>query len=753
MLPQVAVLGSGIMGTGIAAFFADRGLPVTLFDVSVDLARKAIERAADPSARVPVLMSPRAAKLITPRSVEDYEAALGQADFIVEAVPEVMALKKKVYDAVDRHRKPGSIVCTNTSGLSVEAMAEGRSADFRAHFLGTHFFNPVRFMPLVEVIPGRDTKAEIVESVAAQLRMLGKKAVVAKDTPNFIANRIGIFSTLKAFELMEKYGLSLEAVDAITGEPMGNPRSATFRTADVVGLDTLAHVIETQGATAPPWLGRMLEEKKLGDKTGGGFYKKVGGEIQALDLRTFEYRPKQDPRFDAIRVARGYSRPRDRLRALLDYGDDDKVCSFARELALSAGAYALSLVGEVSDDARAIDEAVKWGFAREVGPIEALDVVGPARAAKLMQRYGIEVPAALTEAAAANRPVLPPRVAAPSAISLAALRERPKAIVRENVNARLVDLGDGVLCCELDHKMVPAMNPVDDYLISLFEQAHEEVRSGRFQALVIAKEGQNFCAGAQLDLVLRLAEEKRFDDIREIARRLQMVTLANRHAPFPVVVAAQGLALGGGCEILMSGQVRVVFAECYAGQVEVGVGLVPSGGGCLMLLQNMINRAKKRNPGPTPAVQQAFELIGFGRVSSSAADAMEKGFLNPKTDQVVFDRDDLLARAKDAALARLAAFEPIPKPDLLLPGPAAYYAFEDQVLSMVRQQKLSPHGARIAKVQARILTGGARASYAAPVPPEHILELEREGFVELCATKETQARIGHMLKTGKPLLN
>ncbi len=487
MMPSVAVIGSGIMGTGIAAFFADRGIPVTLYDVTADLARTAIEKAADPAAKVPILMSSRAAALITPRAVTDYAGNLDAADVIVEAVPEVLALKKKVYDEVEKHRKRGSMVATNTSGLSVSAMAEGRSDEFRRNFVGTHFFNPVRFMPLVEVIPGKDTAPEVVESVVGQLRMLGKKAVVARDTPNFIANRIGIYGMLKTIRLAEKFGFTVEEVDMVTGEAMGAAKSATFRTADVVGLDTLAHVAATAAQAArdedekatfqvPEWLGRMIERKMLGDKTGGGFYKKVKGEgdskILAIDIPSLEYRPKKDPRADAIRVARGYSKPADRLVALLTYGDDDKVCLFARELVLSTGAYALRLAGEVADNARTIDDAMKWGYGRDLGPIEALDALGAARARKLMERIGIAVPPALADAAASGRPLLPPREPPPDAIALPALRAKAGRVVRENLNARLLDLGDEVLLCELDAKMVPAMNPVDDYVIAMMEQAH-----------------------------------------------------------------------------------------------------------------------------------------------------------------------------------------------------------------------------------------------------------------------------------------
>jgi len=774
MMPSVAVLGSGIMGAGIAAFFADRGIPVTMYDVSKELAQKSIDKAADPAAKIPVLMSGRAAQLITARSVDEYEATLGTADFIIEAVPEIIALKKKVYDAVEKFRKPGSIVATNTSGLSVDLMADGRSDDFAKSFVGAHFFNPVRFMQLVEIIPGKRTAPEVVDMVTMQLKMLGKKPILAKDTPNFIANRIGIFGMMKTIGLMSKYGFTVEDIDVITAESLGGAKSATFRTADIVGLDTLAHVAknafdcaktdeEKQVFQAPAWLERMLAEKMLGEKTGKGFYQKVKGvaksegekaesAIHTLDLDKFEYRPKKEARFDAVRVAKGYSKPVDRVAAMISYGEEDKVSAFSRELVLSVGSYALRLVGEIADDAAAIDEAVKLGFGKDVGPIEALDAIGAAKAVKLMQRLSIPVPDALAAAAKAGTTVLPPKVTPEGRISVVEQKSKAGRVVRENLNARLIDLGDKVLLCELDAKMVPTMNPVDDYVISMMEQAHEEIRAGRFSALVIGNQAPNFCAGAQLQLVLQLAQEKRFEEIREMSRRLQAVNLANRHAEFPVITAPHGLTLGGGCEITLGGQVRVAFAELYAGLVEVGVGLVPAGGGCLFLLQNMIKRIAKKNMGPTPPVQQAFELIGFGKVSTSAADAMEKGILNPKNDVIVFDKDDQIARAKEAALQRLADWKPIPKEDLLLPGTGAYYAFEDQIDGMVRQGKIAKHGAKIARVQARILTGGPKASYGKPVSGEYILELEREGFVELCAEKATQERMAFMLKNGKPLL-
>jgi 3-hydroxyacyl-CoA dehydrogenase len=782
----VAVIGGGIMGGGIAALFAANGIPVTVFDVTEKQAQATLDKLADPEQKLQQLTSKRHLKLIQAASTEAYPALLKKHDLIVEAVPEILSLKKKVFAALDEHRRKGAIVATNTSGLSVRAISEGRSEDFRRHFLATHYFHPVRYLPLVELIPIDATAPDVLVGYADLLRRMGKKVVIGRDTPNFIANRVGVFGMLKTMELAAKYRLSIEMVDLLTGPPLGMPKTATFRLGDMVGLDTLVHAAQNSADNAPkgallgeiavpPVLKKLVELKRLGEKTGEGFFKKVGKDILTLDLDTLEYRKKVEPRADVVRVAKQLSRAEDRVKAMVEAGDEPAAL-FARELVLWQGAYALDRVPEVCDDVATLDDAMRWGFGRELGPVQSLQAVGVARAAELMGELGIPRPKLLLEALAVTGPeggqlygqepdgrasvfdagskslrALPDD---PNVLSLARVKRRPGAVVRENLNARLVDLGDGVLCCELDVKMVPALNPVDDYVLAMVEQAHEEVETNRFRALVIGNQAPGFCAGANLKRVLELAKAKDLCTIEAMAKKLQDLNLRAYHAAYPVVVAPHGMTLGGGLELALGGQVRVAASELYCGLVEVGVGLVPAGGGCLRLLQ-LQGKKKNKRGNPLGAMQNAlaaFDLIGFGKVSTSAEDAQDLGLLD-KDDVVVRSKDEQLRVAKEVALARLAGFQPRAAEPVTLPGPGGYRVMEDTIHSMLRGGKIAPHAARIAKVQARILTGGASADLSEPVSEQRVLDLEREGFLELALEPATHARIEHMLKTGKPLLN
>ncbi|MHC4831933.1 MAG: 3-hydroxyacyl-CoA dehydrogenase/enoyl-CoA hydratase family protein, partial [Planctomycetota bacterium] len=621
----------------------------------------------------------------------------------------------------------------------------------------------------------------VLDDYAAFFRGIGKKPVIGRDTPNFIANRIGVYSMLKVMRLAEKYRLSIEQVDMITGSPLGHPKSASYRLADMVGLDTLLHVTtnsydscpddEVRDELQPPaLLAKMVEAGRLGQKTGEGFYKKAGkGKILVLDPETFEYKPISKPRADRVRVAKGYPKVADRLRVMCT-GGDDPISAFARELVLATAAYSLNRLGEVTGDIFTIDNALKWGFGREIGPIEALDAIGLEQAASMMKDLQIPVPAPMQKAiettgsfygddgAGRTQFFVPEKGALetvpddPTEVSLRRLKADGK-IVRENLNARLIDMGDGVLLCELDAKMVPAMNPVDDYIMSMMDRAYEEVESGKFRALVIGNQAPHFCAGANLKAVLELAKAERWDTIRDMTAKLQTVNMRNLHAPFPVVTAPHGMTLGGGLEIALGGQVRVLLSELYCGLVEVGVGLIPAGGGCLRLLQLLSERRNKRKRplGVMQTAMAAFDLIGFGKVSSSADDARGK-YLVRRDDVICFSKAEQLKKAKEVALARLDGFEPIPETPVSLAGRSGYLVMEDTINGMLRGGKITEHAAAIAKVQARILTGDD-ASPVVPVSEARILELERDGFVELVKTAKTQERMAYMLKKGKPLFN
>ncbi|MBL4848137.1 MAG: enoyl-CoA hydratase/isomerase family protein [Planctomycetes bacterium] len=781
---RVAVVGGGIMGGGIAALFANQGIPVTIFEINEELARKSLERLADTKQKIQQLTSPRNLKQISVALVDEYAEKLADHDVIVEVVPEILSLKKKVLAAIDQHRAPGSIVSTNTSGISIESMSEDLSDDFRQHFLGTHYFHPVRYMPLVELIPGSMTKREVMERYADFYLGCGKEAVTGRDTPNFIANRIGVYAMNKVLALTEKYRLPIELVDVLTGPPLANPKSASFRLADMVGLDTLFHVLNNSYENCPDdevreelkphaWIAKLVEAKRYGQKTGEGFYKKVGkGQIHVIDMETMEYRPQDKrPRADRIRVAKGYSDVRDRVKALVTGPQDDPVSSFARELTLGQGAYALNRVGEVADDVATIDAAMRLGFGRELGPIECLDAIGLERCATLMEDCRIPVPALLKtalegkgsfygETPEGHRTFFVPATRSyqeierdPRHLSLKSLKRQGK-VVRENLNARLIDLGDGVLLCELDVKMVPAMNPVDDFILSMMGQAHEEIASGRFQALVIGNQAQHFCAGANLKAVLELAKAKRFDLIEKMAKSLQDLNLANLYAEFPVVTAPHGMALGGGLEIALGGQVRVATSELYCGLVEVGVGLVPAGGGCLRLLQLQSLKRNLRGGklGPMQRSLAVFDLVAFAKVSTSADDARAKRLI-AKDDIIVFSKAEQLQRAKEVALERAANFTQIEREPLQLPGQGGFLVMLDTINTMQASGAVSEHAARIARAQAKILSGGEGVSPVDAVDPQHVLDLEREAFLELAGHPMTQARMAHMLKTGKPLFN
>lgn len=778
---RVAVLGGGVMGTGIAALMANNGIQVDVFDISQELAEKSIAKMSDRKARIPVLYSKRRAKFVSAHSLDNVEA-LSQADMIVEAVPEVLSIKQTTYEKVDAHRKPGSIICTNTSGLSVNAMTEGRSDDFKKNFIGTHYFNPVRFMPLVEIIPAKETNPELVQACVQWFDKLGKKPLLGYDTPNFIANRIGVYGFMKAIQLMEKYNFSTEVVDMITGTPIGAPKTATFRLADMVGLDILYHVSknsyesctedEARDTLKPPaFFERMMEEKKLGDKTKGGFFKKtkVDGKraILTLDLETWEYRKGEKPKSDCVRAAKKYVSPADRVVSMLTYGDDP-VSNFAKELVLGTASYALNRVGEAAPDIHTVDRAMKWGFSRSIGPCETLDAIGLDRAARMMSEIGMPVPKLLTEALDSTgsfyrkEPTktfafnhkskeLEEDTTKKDVIRLSELREQGK-VLRENINARLYDLGDGILGCEIDTKFVPNMNPIDDYVMAMMGQIFEVVQEG-FRGVVIGNQSDNFSVGAQLQMILELAKRKRWDDIEMACGGLQFITTSLKHAPFPVVTAPHGLTLGGGFEVTLSGHKVVAHAETYGGLVEVGVGVIPGAAGTMMMVRQLQKAMAKRNPGPMPAVIKAFELIGMAQVSKSAEDAVSLGMLNKDT-VVVVDKEEQLSRAKEECIKLCEGDFEMDKPHkLTLPGSGGYEVLAANIDGMLANGAITPHSVTIGKKLAWVLTGGDKASVVNPISEADYLANERKAFLELCGMKETQDRMKHMLKTGKPLFN
>ena len=778
MIKHVAIIGGGIMGGNIAGFFANIGITCDLYDLDMNVLQHTMIKLTDRKAKVPMLYTPRFAERIRIHHSQEMSGHLARADMVIEVVPEKMAIKQSVLEQIDRHCRSGAIIATNTSGLSITKMAEFLSPENSAHFVGTHYFNPVRFLPLVEIIPGAKTLPEVVALLQQFFYRAGKKPIVCRDTTNFVANRVGVFAMMKTLHLMDKYGFDVETIDAITGPPIGNPKSAVLRLSDMVGLDTIEHVSlnvyhscpddECRDVFQPPaWMRRMIADNRHGDKTGKGFYQKTfDRQILALDLKTGQYRPLNPPRLPEVQASKKCHGASERVKLMCS--GDSPVNEFCRELVLSTAAYSLQRVGEIADDILTIDNALKWGFNREIGPIESVDAIGWKQAAADMQRLGIEVPDLLEQIGAHSGSVYQrdndtiiagydPATQKMQGIPIPAktiflTRLGQDKIVAANPGASMVDLGDDVLLFQPANQKVPTMNPVDDLMLSLLSELPTLVKKKGFRAVVIGNQSANFCAGAQLQMILELCQAGQWAQVEQISSRFQQANMALYHADFPVVVAPHGMTLGGGMEITLAGSKRVALAEFYGGLVEVGVGLLPGGAGNLLLLLQFIDAMAANNPDPMVPVNKSFELIAYGMVSSSAYDAIEKGLLC-HDDVIVVSKDEQLYHAKQTAMAMSESYRPKQQRQLYLPGPDGYQAFEINIDNMVVVGKLTQHSAVIAKKQAYVLTGGSAASPMNPIGEQQLLDLERQAFVELCREAKSQERIAYMLKNKKPLIN
>jgi 3-hydroxyacyl-CoA dehydrogenase len=803
-IEKVAVVGAGTMGARIAAHLANAGIPCYLLDIvpsalnesekskGLTLESPAVRNRivlagldAAKKSRPEALFTAETARLITPGNLDDNIAWCGQVDWIIEAVAESLDIKRKLFERVEAVRRPGTIVTSNTSGLPIHVISEGRSDDFQQHWAGTHFFNPPRYMKLVELIAGPKTRADVMESLdeICDLR-LGKGVVVAKDTPNFIANRIGTFSILNAMRVMQELGLTIEEVDACTGPAVGWPKSATFRTADIVGLDVLVHVVRNIYANipgdesremykVPPLVEEMMKRGWMGEKTGSGFYKRVKtageSEILTLDWQKMEYRARQKTKFASIEAGKGIEGTRDRLRALvgpaLDGKGGDKANQFLWQSLSGMCLYAARRVPEIADSIVDVDRAMRWGFAWELGPFEIWDAVGVERMAAALEREGQTIPPLVKQvlaspgksfyesekgttryfdvAAGARKEVKEPA----GVILLKALKERTP-VVQSNSGASLIDLGDGVVCCEFHSKM----NAIGGDIVAMIHAGIAKLGS-EFEAMVIANQATNFSVGANLMLLLVTAQEGEWDDIHLAVRQFQRVNMAIKYAPRPVVVAPQGMALGGGCEISLHGARIHAAAECYMGLVEAGVGLIPGGGGT----KEMLIRANEHAAGGEDldlfhALKPIFENIAMAKVSTSGEEARSLGYLR-SSDSIAMNRDRQVADAKQTALAMVrAGYHPPAPAEIRVLGEGFLAAAKLAIHMLLRGDYASEHDAVVARKLAWILAGG---TITAPqiVSEQYVLDLEREAFVSLCGQRKTQERIAHTLKTGKPLRN
>jgi len=799
-IQKTGVLGAGTMGARIAAHFANAGLPCLLLDIVPKNAaagdRNRIVLAgleAAKKSRPATFFTPALASKVSVGNFEDDLPRIADADWIVEVVAENLEIKRGLLAKVAQFRKPGSIVTTNTSGLPVHLIAEGLPEEFRQHWAGTHFFNPPRYMKLVEVIPGPKTSPEVIATLSDVCdRQLGKGVVIAKDTPNFIANRIGTFSILNALRLMGSLGMTVEEVDACTGPAVGWPKSATFRTADIVGIDVLVHVVRNIYETAPHDESReaykvpaLVEEMArrgwLGDKTGQGFYKRVKGEgektILTLDVNTMEYRPRQKVRFASIETGKAIEDTRERLRTLLaplfEGQKTDKAQQFIwgglSEMCLYAG----RRMPEISENVVDVDRAMRWGFAWELGPFEIVDAIGLPILAEQIRKEGRALPPIFERALATSRKSFyesekgvtkvfdlatgaTKKVEEPTGILiLKTLREAGREVER-NPGASLIDLGDGVVCCEFHSKM----NAIGSDLIAMIHKGLKRLETD-FEALVIANQAPNFSVGANLMLVLVGAQEQEWDELHMAVKQFQNVNLAIKYAPKPVVAAPQGMALGGGCEISLHSARIHAAAEAYIGLVEAGVGLIPGGGGTKeMLIRANENAASGDDLDLFHALKPVFESIATAKVGTSAEECRDLGYLR-RNDTVSMNRDHLVADAKQTALALARGGwkpgasswqEGVQTTQIKVLGESFLAAAKMAIHLMVRGGYASDYDAHVARKLANILAGGA---LSAPqfVSEQYVLDLEREAFVSLCGEKKTQERIAHTLKTGKPLRN
>ncbi len=803
-IEKVAVLGAGTMGSRIAAHLANAGIPCFLLDMvptelSADEQKKKLTL-QDPrvrnrivlagleaakKSRPAALFTPETARLITPGNFDDNMAWCGQVDWIIEAVAENIEIKRSLFTRVEAVRAPGTIVSTNTSGIPVHDIAEGRSEDFQQHFAGTHFFNPPRYMKLVELIPAPKTRPEVLESLdeICDVR-LGKGVVPAKDTPNFIANRIGTFSMLNALRMMQELDMTVEEVDACTGPAIGQPKSATFRTSDIVGLDILAHVVNNIYATAtedesremyklPAFADEMLKRGILGDKTGGGFYQKQRkskhGEILTLDWKTLEYRAKQKAKFGSIEAGKQIDDTRERLRALvapvLDGKGGDKASQFLWATLSGMCLYAARRAPEIANNIVDVDRAMRWGFAWELGPFEVWDAIGVERMAAALEKEGKTTPPLVQKVLATPKKSFyetekgytsyfdlasgaMKRVPhQPGVLILKSLKERT-GVVQKNAGASLIDLGDGIVCCEFHSKM----NSIGGDLAAVIHAGIKRLGTD-FEGMIIANQAPNFSVGANLMLVLVAAQEQEWDDIHLAVKQFQRANMAIKYAPRPVVVAPQGMALGGGCEISLHGARIHAAAESYIGLVETGVGLIPGGGGT----KEMMIRANEHAAGMESldlfhAMKPVFETIAMAKVSTSGEEARSMGFLRTQ-DFIAMNRDRQVADAKETALAMIRAGYHAPAPaEIRVLGEEFLAGAKLAIHMLVRGEFATDYDGVVGRKLAYVLAGGA-VTTAQTVTEQYVLDLEREAFVSLCGERKTQERIAHTLKSGKPLRN
>ena len=777
-IEKVAVLGAGVMGAQIAGHLANAGIPSYLFDINDELAKNGVDSLT--SLKPAPLYKPKNAELVTPCTYDNDIEKIAEVDWVLEAVVERLDIKEQVYNNLLPHLKDTAILTSNTSGIPLTDLTSSLSDGVKQRFMITHFFNPPRYMQLLELVRGEQTSDETYKTmVEFGESVLGKGIVHAKDTPNFIGNRIGVYGMMATMNLAIKQGLTIEEVDKLTGPISGRPKSATFRTADVVGLDTMRHVSKTTYEKAlddeerdmfiiPDILNQLIDSGRLGQKTKAGFYKKnEDRSIHSVDFKTGEYTPQEKVRFDCFRIAKDRQKLPDKLKALC-YGDD-RGSKYFWEITAKTLIYSANRIPEISDDIVNIDNAMKWGFGWEKGPFESWDAIGVQKSVDRMKTEGKKVPSWILEMLESGRntfyttengeqtywcPIEKHPVTIkpnPKVINLAIYKTGNKTLKRD-LSASVNDLGDGILNVEFHSILQPTLNPIDGSYIEMINFALDLVEAGDYKAMVLGHQGANFCAGANLNLILELCQNQMWDELDFAIKTLQDTTQRIRFSKSPVVAAPFQLALGGGVEIVQPAAHRVVAAETYMGLVEVGVGLIPGGGGNLRMILNAMDGGTGRM-GAFQKIQKTFETVGFAKVATSADEAKHLGYLK-KDDTIVLNRDHLIQTAKNKALELADGYEPPTYRDnLKLPGAGGRTAMSMALKGFKMQGKISEHDVLIGEKLAYVMTGGDKAGLTKTVDEQYILDIEREAFISLGGEKLTQDRISYMLKKGKPLRN
>ena len=812
-IKQVAVIGAGIMGSGIAAHVVGAGIPCLLLDiVPTELTeedKKSGLTESDPRFRnklglmaldnltkfkPSLIFSKRDLKKITVGNTQDDFEKIKDCDWIVEVVLERLDIKKRVFDLVEKYRKPGSVVSSNTSGIPLAVMSEGRSEDFIKNFIVTHFFNPVRYMKLLEIVSGPRTNPQVVREMADFCEnVLGKGIVYGKDTPNFVANRIGVLGFMASIKHILEGGFTVEEADKIMGPATGRPKTALFRTGDLVGLDVLAHVSQNTYEACPQdeqrdmfklpsLLVNMVEKKMLGNKTKGGFYKSTKTpdgkrEITVLDLKTMEYRAKQEARFPSLKEAKDIKDVGARIQHMVNAKDRAGVLAW--KAMSDTIVYAANRIPEISDDVLNVDNAMKWGFNWDIGPFETWDALGVKETVERLKSEGRKIPVIVQQVLDKGDGCFYKKekgqfyffdvrkaayVSFPEKktnISLKILKEQNK-VVKKNGSAALYDIGDDVLCLEFRSKM----NAIDDDIIALGNEAVDLIEKN-YKGLVIHNEGANFSVGANLMLIWLGAQQKDWGMLERVVRDFQNLNMRLRYCKRPVVAAPFNMTLGGGCEISLGADRIRAHAETYIGLVEVGVGLIPGGGGCkeMLVRQGELSTAvnakfplkntwwsKIPDGGPFPKTQGAFQMIGFAKVATSAKEAQDFGILR-RTDKITLLRDRVLYDAKQDVLEMARNYDPgVPREDISVTGRGGLMAIKSAIEGFKAQGMVTPHDATVAENLGRILTGG---DVVGPklLREQDILDLEREVFLRLCGMEKTQERMQYMLTKGQPLRN